>query len=207
MKLYQHSLSGHCHRAHLFLSLLGVDFTLVEVDLAAGAHKRPEFLRLNAFGQVPVLDDEGTIIADSNAILVYLAKKFERTDWLPEDALSAARIQRWLSVAAGQLASGPAAARLVNVFGAQLDAEAAIARARGILALINGELSERAFIIGERPTIADVALFSYIDRAPEGNVDLSEYKHIRAWLARIAALPGFVAFRKTAVGLETGTDG
>ncbi len=86
MKLYYHPLSGHAHRAHLFLSLIGVAHELVPVDLAAGAHKAPDFLKLNRFGQVPVLDDDGTIVSDSNAILVYLAKKHRKTDWLPEDA-------------------------------------------------------------------------------------------------------------------------
>ncbi len=118
MKLYHHPLSGHAHRARLFLSLLGVPHEAIEVDLKAGAHKRPEFLALNPFGQVPVLDDDGTVVSDSNAILVYVARKLGRTDWLPENAEGEAAVQRWLSVAAGELAYGPAAARLVTVFGA-----------------------------------------------------------------------------------------
>jgi glutathione S-transferase len=104
MKLYHHPLSGHAHRARLFVSLLGLPHELVEVDLGAGAHKSPEFLKLNPFGQVPVLEDDGVVIADSNAILVYLAKKAGRTDWLPEDPSGAAAVQRWLSVAAGEVA-------------------------------------------------------------------------------------------------------
>ena len=112
MKLYWHPMSGHAHRAQLFLSLIGAKFDLVEVDLAGGAHKAPDFLKLNSFGQVPVLDDDGVIVSDSNAILIYAAKKFGKTDWLPEDARGAAGVQRWLSVAAGQItAFGPAAAR------------------------------------------------------------------------------------------------
>ena len=84
MKLYYHPLSGHSHRARLFLSLLGVEHELVEVDLMKGEHKSPEFLKLNRFGQVPALVDGGTTIADSNAILVYIAKKLGKTEWLPE---------------------------------------------------------------------------------------------------------------------------
>ena len=201
MKLYHHPLSGHAHPAHLFLSLLGADVELVEVDLAKGAHKSPEYLKLNRFGQVPVLDDNGTIVADSNAILVYLALKFGRTDWLPADPAGAAAVQRWLSVAAGQIAFGPAAARLVTVFGARFDAEEVIARAHAILKHIDAELAGRAWLVGDRPTIADVALYSYIARAPEGNVDLTPYGEINAWLARIEELPGFVAFQKTPAGL------
>lgn len=94
MKLYYSPKSGHSHRARLFLSLLGVGFDLVEVDLAARQHKSTEFLRMNPFGQVPVLVDEGMAIADSNAILVYLARKYGRTDWYPDDALGAASVQR-----------------------------------------------------------------------------------------------------------------
>ncbi|MFL9900565.1 glutathione S-transferase [Paraburkholderia fungorum] len=201
MKLYYHPLSGHSHRARLFLSLLGVEHELIEVDLMKGAHKSPEFLKLNRFGQVPVLVDGATVVPDSNAILVYLAGKLKQTDWLPQTPAGQAAVQRWLSVAAGEIAHGPAAARLIAVFGAARNAEEVIGRAHGILAIVDQELSGREFIVGAQPTIADVALYSYIARAPEGNVDLSGYANVNAWLRRIEALPGFVEFRKTPVGL------
>jgi glutathione S-transferase len=194
MKLYSYRLSGHSHRVRLFLSLLGAEYEEVEVNLLAGAHKQPEFLALNAFGQVPVLDDDGIVIADANAILVYLAKKLGRTDWLPEDAVAAAAIQRWLSVAAGQLAHGPAQARLITVFKAPLRPEEVIPRAHAILRLIDGQLATGSHICGERPTIADIALYSYVARAPEGNVDLADYCNVSRWLAAMEALPGFVEF-------------
>ncbi|WP_342148153.1 glutathione S-transferase [Methylorubrum sp. SB2] len=202
MKLYDLPLSGHAHRARLFLSLLGVPFETVPVDLRGGEHKTPAFLKLNPFGQVPVLDDDGTIISDSNAILVYVAKKLGRTDWLPEDPEGAARVQRWLSVAAGPIAFGPAAARLVTVFGAAFRPEEVIARAHAILTLVEAELSDRDWLAAAHPTIADVALYSYVAAAPEGNVDLAPYPAIRAWLARIEALPGFLPFPRTAAGLN-----
>lgn len=201
MKLYYHPLSGHSHRARLFLSLLGVDHELVEVDLMTAQHKTPEYLKLNRFGQVPVLVDGEKKIADSNAILVYLAKKLGKTDWLPEDPEAAATIQRWLSVAAGEIAYGPAAARLITVFGANRNPEEVIGRAHGVLKVIDAELAGQSFIAKSTPTIADVALYSYIARAPEGNVDLSDYPNVNAWLRRIEALPGFVEFKKTPVGL------
>ena len=201
MKLYYHHLSGHSHRVRLFLSLLGVKHEAIEVDLAAGAHKSPEYLKLNRFGQVPVLVDGSDVIADSNAILVYLAKKLGETDWLPEAPLPAAAVQRWLSVAAGEVAYGPAAARLITVFGARYNAEEVIARAHAILKLIDAELEGRKFLALGHPTIADVALYGYIARAPEGNVDLSAYRNVNAWLQRIESLPGFLAFDKTPVGL------
>lgn len=201
MKLYYHPLSGHAHRARLFLSLIGADFDLVEVDLSKAAHKTPEFLALNRFGQLPVLDDNGVIIADSNAILVYVAKKFGKSDWLPESPELAAAVQRWLSVAAGLIAFGPAAARLITIFGASYNADEVIARAHSVLKVIDASLENNQWIVGSTPTIADIALYSYISSAPEGNVDLSAYSRVNSWLSRIEALPGFVEFGKTNIGL------
>lgn len=201
MKLYHHPLSGHAHRAHLFVSLLGLPHELVEVDLMAGAHKTPEFLTLNPFGQVPVLEDDGVVIADSNAILVYLAKKAGRGDWLPEDPVGAAAVQRWLSVAAGELAYGPAAARLVTVFGAKFNAEEVIGRAHTLLARLESRLGGHDWLVGDHPTIADVAIYSYVARAPEGNVDLWGYPSVGDFLRRVEALPGFVPFARTPAGL------
>lgn len=202
MKLYHHPMSGHAHRAALFASLLGVPHELVEVDLMAGAHKQPGFLRLNPFGQVPMLEDGDVVIADSNAILVYLAKKAGRGDWLPEDAQGAAQVQRWLSVAAGEIAYGPAAARLVTVFGAAFRPEEVIGRAHTILARMETHLAGREWLVGDRPTIADVAVYSYVARAPEGNVDLSGYPAVNGLLRRIEALAGFTPFVQTAAGLS-----
>ncbi|AYM19862.1 glutathione S-transferase family protein [Agrobacterium tumefaciens] len=201
MKLYHHPLSGHSHRARLFLSLINLPHELVEVDLISGAHKKPDFLKMNPFGQVPVLDDDGEYVSDSNAILVYLAKKAGRTDWLPDDLKSAAAVQRWLSVAAGEIAYGPAAARLVTVFGAKFNPEEVIGRAHAVLGKLETQLSDREWLVGERPTIADVAIYSYVARAPEGNVDLSAYPAVNRLLRRIEALPGFVDFIGTPVGL------
>ena len=202
MRLYSFALSGHAHRVRLFLSLIGSQADVVDLDLGAGEHKTPEFLALNSFGQVPVLIDDEVVVADSSAILVYLAKKFERSDWLPEAPAQAAQVQRWLSVAAGQIAFGPAAARLVTLFGASFDADTVIARAHAVLRVIDSELTAREWIaLPGSPTIADVALYSYIASAPEGNVDLSPYPAVRQWLERVEALPGFVPFQKSAIGL------
>lgn len=203
MKLYHFPLSGHAHRAALFLSLAGVEHELIEVDLAAGAHKQPEFLALNTFGEVPVLDDNGTVIADSLAILVYVARKIGPSHWLPTEPADEARVQRWLSVAAGKIAYGACAARLITVFGAPFRAEEVIGRAHATLAVMEKTLEGQRWIAGTaQPTIADVALYSYVERAPEGNVDLSGYPSVRAWLRQIESLPGFVPFQRTRAGLE-----
>jgi len=204
IKLYNFPKSGHAHRIGLMLSLLKLPTELVFVDLAKGEHKQPAFLALNPFGQVPVIDDNGTVIADSNAILVYLAKKYDNGTWLPEEPEAAARVQRWLSVAAGPLAFGPAAARLVTVFGAAFNTDEVIGRAHTLLKVIDAELAKAPFLTGSQPTIADVANYSYIAHAPEGNVSLEPYANVRSWLARIEALPGFVPMPRTATGLQAG---
>lgn len=203
IKLYNFPKSGHAHRIELMLSLLNLPTELVFVDLAKGAHKQPDFLALNPFGQVPVIDDNGTVIADSNAILVYLAKKYDNGTWLPEEPAAAARVQRWLSVAAGPLAFGPAAARLVTVFGASFNTDEVISRAHTLLKVIDAELANTPFLTGSTPTIADIANYSYIAHAPEGNVSLEPYANVRNWLARIEALPRFVPMPRTVIGLQT----
>ena len=203
IKLYRYPLSGHSHRVELMLSLLGVPAELVLVDLKQGAHKTSEFLTtLNSFGQVPVIDDHGVVLADSNAILVYLAQKYGKGRWLPTDPVGAAKVQRWLSVAAGPIAFGPARARLITVFGAPYNAEETIAYAHTVLKVIDHELANTPWLVGGEPTIADVAAYSYIAHAPEGNVSLDDYANIRAWLARVEALPGFVGMPRTVAGLQ-----
>ncbi len=203
VKLYRHPLSGHSHRVELMLSLLDVPTELVFVDLMKGAHKTPEFLALNRFGQVPVIDDNGTVLADSNGILVYLASKYGNGQWLPNDPVEQAKVQRWLSVAAGQISSGPATARLITVFGAGYDAADAIKRSHALLQVMEYELANSAFLAGDKATVADVAAYTYVAHAPEGNVSLEDYPNVRAWLARVEALPKFVGMQRTAVGLQT----
>ncbi|WP_338806471.1 glutathione S-transferase [Pseudomonas chlororaphis] len=203
IKLYNFPRSGHAHRVELMLSLLGLPVELIFVDLAKGEHKQADFLALNSFGQVPVIDDQGVVLADSNAILVYLAQKYGQGRWLPSDPVGAARVQRWLSVAAGPIAFGPAVARLITVFGAQRNAEEAIARSHALLEVVEQELTASPYLAGSEPTIADIAGYSYIAHAPEGNVSLADYPQVRAWLARIEALPGFVGMPRTAVGLQS----
>lgn len=199
--LYRHPLSGHSHRVELFLSLLGLPVELVNVDLLAREHKSPAFLERNLFGQVPVLDDDGVVLADSNAILVYLAGRYAPGTWLPTDPVGAAGVQRWLSVAAGPLAFGPAVARLINVFKAPLNAADALARANTLLTVMEQVLGSQAYLAGQTPTLADVAMYTYTAHAPEGNVDLTPYPQVRGWLARFEALPGFVPMVRTPVGL------
>jgi len=201
MKLHGIPLSGHTHRVQLFLSLLGIPYEFASVDLAAGANRTPAFLAMSPFGEIPVLEDGDAVLADSTAILVYLALKYDAGGrWLPREPLAAARVQRWLSTASGKIAYGPAAARLVTVFGAGIDHDVVKAIAVRLFDTMEGELAG-PFLAGAAPTLADVAAYSYIAHAPEGGVSLAPYPRIRAWLDRVRALPGFVAMPSTVAGV------
>jgi glutathione S-transferase len=206
MKLHGATLSGHTHRVRLFLGLLDLPYDFVPVDLAGGQNRTAEFLAISPFGEVPVLEDGEVVLADSTAILVYLAMKYD-TDgrWLPRDPLTAATVQRWLSTASGKIAYGPCSARLVTVFGAPLDHERAIAISVRLFDVLEGELAGRRFVLGEQPSLADVAAFSYIAHAPEGGVSLKPYPHIRQWLDNVRALPGFVDMPATRAGVAPET--
>ena len=140
--------------------------------------------------------------ADADAILVYLATKYDQDrTWLPLDSSAAAEVQRFLSVAAGKVAHGPAAARLVNVFGAGLNHEEAIATSHAILAVLEGHLDGRVWLATDHPTIADLSNYAYIAHAPEGDVSLEDYPNVRRWLGQIEALSGFIPMQSTEVGL------
>jgi glutathione S-transferase len=198
LRLHRHPVSGHCHRVELFLSLLGLPFEMKEVDLPGGEHRRPAFLDLNPFGQVPVLQDGPVTLAESNAILVYLATRYDESGrWLPKDPLGAARVQRWFSISSGQLVAGPAAARRAAIFKRPIDQAAVAAIAADLFRLMDRFLSTSPFLVGDAPTLADVAMYAYTARAPEGGISLEPYPAISAWLARMEALPRFAPMGRT----------
>jgi glutathione S-transferase len=201
--LYRHPLSGHAHRVELFLSLLKLPTKLVDIDLVSAEQRSPAFLAKNPMGQVPVIEDGELVLADSNAILVYLARKYDVSGaWLPSDPVGAAQVQRWLSLAAGPLASGPATARVAEVFKRKIDVDAAKATSARLFGVMEAHLATHAALVGERMTIADIALYTYTAHVPEGGVSLAPYPAIRAWLQRIEALDGFVAMRASALPKE-----
>jgi glutathione S-transferase len=192
--LYRFHLSGHSHRVQLFLSLLDVPCRMVDIDLFKGEHRQADFLVLNPLGQVPVLIDDGVVLADSSAILVYLASRYAPgSTWYPGDAITRGRIQRWLSVAAGPLLAGPAMARRIRLVGLDQDPTAAVAAAHQLLAVLEHQLKGWPFLAGDNVSIADIALYTYVAQAPEGGVMLDGYPSVVAWLRQIEALPGFVA--------------
>jgi glutathione S-transferase len=198
IRLYRHPISGHSHRVELMLSLLALPFERIDVDLVKGAHKTPEYLAKNPWGQVPVIEDGEVTLADSNAILVYLVSRYApETGWLPRDPVLAAQVQQWLSIAAGQLAYGPGALRKAAIFRNQLDETPARALALQLLTVVDAELARKPFLAGTEATIADVAMYSYLKRAPEGGVSTKPYLHLTSWFSRIEALSGFVPMTET----------
>ena len=200
VRIHHFPKSGHAHRALVFAKLAGIAHEAVLVDLGAGEHRSDKFLAMNPNGQVPVLEDGETVVSDSNAILVYLARKYA-PNWLPNDPVAEANIQSWLTLAAGEIAFGSCAARLITVFGAPLDADFAATTAAKAMQKLEKGLEGRDWLVGDQPTIADVAVYSYTAHAPEGNVSLEPYPNVRAWISRFKALDGFEAMPATAAGL------
>ncbi len=193
MKLYGHEMSGNSYKVRLLLHLLNLDYEWVKVDLMKAEHKSPEYLALNPFGQVPLLVDGDTRLAAAQAILVYLARQYGGDEWLPTEALSLAQVVRWLSTTAGEVRQGPENARLYHIFGSKtINVDRAYEKAATILTQLDQHLSQHAWLEFERPTIADVAVFPYVSLAPDGQVDLSPYPYVLAWLERVRQLPGFV---------------
>jgi glutathione S-transferase len=193
LKLYSHELSGNCYKARLLLSLLELEYEIIPVNLGGGEHKSPEFLKLNPFGQVPVIIDGDAIVSDSQAILVYLARRYGGEDWLPTTSEEMSQVVRWLSVAANDIQNSIAAIRKHFLLDAPIDLKSAQKKADCFLQLIDTYLSQRSWLECDRPTIADIACYPYIVLAPDGKISLTEYPNIMAWSDRIKRLPGYVS--------------
>lgn len=193
VKLYDMELSGNCYKIRLLCALLGLSYESVPVDLMKGEHKKPDFLALNPRGQVPVLEDDGTVLWDSMAILVYLARKYADDCWLPAEAESLATVMQWLAVSENEILYGLARARAVTRFHRPWDLAQCQALGRIGLEVMERHLQHQPWLAGDHPTIADIACYPYVALAPEGGVSLDEYPHIHQWIARIQALPGYVS--------------
>ncbi len=193
MKLYDLEPSGNCYKVRLFCALAQVPIDLVPVDFMAGEHKTAEFLAMNPLGELPILDDGGYILRDSQAILVYLASKYGGEAWLPKDPAHAAKVMQWLSTAANNVQHGPGDARLVDLFGYKLDKATAVANSNHILPIFEAHLGKNQWLEMGRVTIADCACFPYIGLSDQGGVSLESYPNIRAWIGRIKALPNYIA--------------
>lgn len=191
MTLYDMHNSGHCHRVRLFLSVLELPYNKVPVSTRAGSDLPDGYRKLNPLGQVPTLVDGDAVINDSAAALVYLAKKTGSTDWLPEDAAGAAAVQRWLSTAAGELYRGPVACRAAILFKRDVHLPSARAWALRLFDYLQVTLDARTWLAAPRATIADIAMYSYLRVADEGDLDIGPYPAIGKWLGRVEQLENF----------------
>jgi len=197
IKLYDNPVSGHAHRVRLFLSLLDLEFDSIVVNMREGEHKLPHYLELSPLGQVPTLVDGDVVITDSCAALVYLAKRYGDKQWLPDDPEGAARVQRWLSTASGELYRGPVIARAIELFGREFDYDAAVQWTDRLLPWMQLELTERTWLAEDHATIADIAMYSYLRVADEGGLDIAEFPAIERWLADVEQLDGFIPMTRS----------
>jgi glutathione S-transferase len=199
--LYGSAISGNCWKPAFMLRQRGLPFRWVETDVLTGQTRTPGFLALNPNGRVPLLQlPDGRSLAESNAMLLYLG---ENTLWLPQEAYARAKVYEWLFFE--QYSHEPAIAT-VRFWVAYLKkheewrekiAETMV-KGYAALGVMERQLAQTPFLVGEAPTLADVALYAYSHVAHEGGYRLDDYPALRAWLARFAALPGFVPMPCTA---------
>jgi glutathione S-transferase len=201
MKLYSHPLSLNCYKVRLLLSFIDREYDHENVDLVNDRHKSADFLAMHPLGQVPVFVDGDFSVWDSQAILVYLARKFECDRWLSMEAKASAQIASWLSFAAKELAIGLAAARVHHLLGNKeidfvnrlnIDIDRATAQAKQSLEVLDSHFADRSWLVGDTPTIADVACFPTIEFAHEGEVSLDAYPNVQTWAKSFRQLPGFI---------------
>ena len=195
MQLYSAPYSGNAYKARLLLALLGQDYETIDVDIIKGPQGHPELMRLNPRGQIPVLVDGDITIWDSQAILCYLARRYGDAQWLPLEAEPLARVMQWLAVSENELLFGLARARAVLRFRRPWDLDACQQLGRKGLAVLEDRLESRDWLATDNATIADIACYPYVALAPEGGLTLDDWPAVRAWLQRIAALPGHVGMQ------------
>jgi glutathione S-transferase len=192
MQLFDYLDSGNGYKARLLLAQLGLSYRWTEVDIDAGETREPKFLKRNPNGRIPTLElDDGTNLAESNAILWYLA---EGTSFVPVDRLGRAQVLQWMFFE--QYSHEPYVATpryIVKHFSPDHERRAELpdrlAKGRAAFAVMEQHLKLRSFFVAERYTIADIALYAYTHVAHEGGHDLTPYPSVRAWLARVAAEP------------------
>lgn len=173
---------------------MGLDYQLIPVDLIGGEHQQPAFLKLNPLGQVPVLVEGESLIRDSQAILVYLARNYGNDSWLPLEAEAMGRIMQWLSLSASEIRMGLEAARLYHLLGfSEINIHQATQKANETLKIIDHHLEGREWLAGDNPTIADVACYPYIYLAEDAQIDLQPYPNVETWLKQVQHLPGYIA--------------
>jgi glutathione S-transferase len=198
--LYDYELSGNCYKLRLLMSFLRLTYKTVPVDFYPGrAHRAAWFLRLNPLGRLPVIDDDGLVLRDAQAILVYLASRYDPgTTWYPsDDPALLGEISQWLAFADGITATA-SAARLHDGMFYDLNVEAARAGAHRLFRILDehlwfGEQESRRWICtAPNPTIADIACFPYVMLSEEGGISRQDYPAIRRWCDRVKRIKGFI---------------
>jgi glutathione S-transferase len=192
LRLFDHPASCNCYKARLALAQLGIPYERIDVDIFDGATLTDEFAALNPARTTPVLVTPDGALPESNAILVYLA---EGTPLLPADAFWRAQVVRWLVYEQTDVIPAIGGLRFRLLAGRwQPDDPEALARralAGDVLALLEGHLRMRRFLVAERYTIADIAVYAYTHLAHEALIDLEPYPAVRAWIGRVEAQPGW----------------
>lgn len=191
MKLYDVARSGNCHKVRMLLALLDLPHQVVSLDIAAGETKQAAYLALNPRGQVPLLEDGGALIWDSQAILAYLARRHGDDSWLPVAPLAMARVMQWLAVSENEIQYGLARARAALQFGGPWDVEECQRAGRAGLSVMDQRLQESDWLAAKHITIADLACYPYVALAPQAGLSLEGYPGVMAWVARIQALPRY----------------
>ena len=200
IRLYDYELSGNCYKVRLLLGFLGLEWEARRIDFHPGReHKSAWFLGINPLGQVPVIEDGSFRLRDAQAILVYLAAKYDESgEWYPTgDAKTLGEIAMWLAFADG-ITGTASAARLHDGLAWELDVERARAGARELFRVLDEHLwfQEQEgldWLCGAgRPTIADIACFPYVALSEEGGISRMPYPAIRRWTDRVKRVPGFV---------------
>lgn len=199
IKLYDYELSGNCFKVRQMLAWLGIEYERVAVNFHPGReHKSPMFLdQINPLGQIPVIDDEGFLLRDAQAILVYLASRYDsQRRWYPDDPKLRGQIAMWLGTA-DEITRTASAARLHDALGYDFDIEACRSGARAVFRLLDDHLAERSsngqrWLVAAHSTIADLACFPYAALAIEGGISLDEFPALRRWVWDIRHVPGFI---------------
>ena len=194
MRLYDYTASANCYKARLLLAQLGRPYERVPIDIFAGDTLTDDFAAKNPVRSTPVLEtDDGRYLQESNAILWYLA---DGTEFLPDDAFDRAHVLKWLIVEQTDVMPGIGGLRFRLLTGRwSADQPEAVARRKlglDALRMLEAQLEEHAFFVGDRYTIADIALYAYTHTAPDAGFDLSEFPAVAAWLRRVEQQPGFM---------------
>lgn len=195
MKLYCAHPSGNSYKVQILIALLGIPCEKVLLDLTKREHKTPEYLKISPRGEVPALVDGDVTVWDSSACLVYLARRYGGEDWLPLAPAALAHVMQWLALAGNEIQYGLQYARRGLLLGRWTAGtlEQGQAMGRVALATLEQRLAGHDWLAADRPTIADVACFPYVETAPESKVPLDPYPAVRAWLDRCRALPRWPA--------------